>query len=271
MSRGSLTPSNNLKSKLSRDELCLCMSIRLVTQPDIVLIAKAAGFDAIYIDLEHGNISPEACSRVAVTSIAAGIACLVRVPRIDEISKVLDGGASGVICPNIANADEAKAVVQAAKFPPIGKRGVAASFPNYGYQPVPASDSLPALNEASMVVLQIESVDGLNNIETIAETNGVDMLLVGTNDLLADMGLAGQFEHEKLKEAFAKISVACKRQSITFGIGGLSSHPSLVASLVAMGGSFISVGSDIGFLANAARAKASELRTLDQLVGHFGV
>lgn len=260
-----LVPLNPLKAKLARNELCLCMSVRLVVQPDIVLIARTAGFDALYIDLEHGSVSPDACRHVAATAIAADLACLVRVPDIADISRLLDNGFSGVICPNIVDAQQARDAVAAAKFPPYGRRGVAATFPHYGYRSVPASEALPALNDASMVVLQIESLEGLNNVEAIAAVDGVDMVLVGTNDLLADMGLAGQFGHEKLRQAFARIAAACKGQSVAVGIGGLSTRPDLVVSFVEMGGGFISAGSDVGFLANSAKAKVCEYRAM---VGH---
>lgn len=186
------------------------------------------------------------------------------MPDIADISRLLDNGFSGVICPSIVNAQQARDAVAAAKFPPGGRRGVAAIFPHYGYRSVPASVALPALNDASMVVLQIESLEGLNNVEAIAAVDGVDIVLVGTNDLLADMGVAGQFGHGKLRQAFARIAAACKDRSVAIGIGGLSTRPDLVASFVEMGGSFISAGSDVGFLANSARAKAGEFRTMEK-------
>jgi len=257
-----LVSRNSLKARLARNELCLCLAIRLVVQPDIVLIARAAGFDVLYIDLGHGSVSPEACRHVAATAIAAGLPCLVRVPEVAAIPRLLDCGLAGIIVPNVASAGEAREVVAAARFPPLGRRGVAATFPNHGYRPVALAEALPALNDASTVILQIESRDGLDNVEAIAAVEGVDMLLVGTNDLLADTGLPGQFGHERVARAFARVAAACKVHGVALGIDGLAARPDLVAAFVAMGGSFISAGSDVGFLAQSARATVRDFRAM---------
>lgn len=263
MCSGELVPFNALKRRLSKNELSLCMAIRLVTQADIVLLAKSAGYDAIYLDLEHASLSPESCRQIAVTAIAAELTCLVRVPRVEEIGQLLDAGAAGVIFPDVVNAEQARAVVAAVKFPPLGRRSVSSVFASYGFQPVPAAKALPALNETTMVVLQIESVEGLDNVDDIVATEGVDMILVGTNDLLADMGLPGQFTHKRVEEAFSRIVAACKKRWVAVGIGGLSGHPALVSSLIDMGCTFISVGGDLGFLASAASEKATMFRAMD--------
>lgn len=249
-----LIPLNALKAKLARQELGLCMSVRLFVQPDIVLIAKAAGLDALYIDLEHGSISLESLRQVSVTAIAANFSCLVRVANINDIPAVLDTGASGVICPNIETADEARAAVTQAKFPPQGHRGVAGVFAQFGYQPMSASKSLPALNANTMVIVQIESATGLANLEAIAAIEGIDMLLVGANDLLADLGLVGDYDHPELRNAYLRVIAACKANNIACGIGGLTSRPAMISELVRLGANFISVGNDITLFANTVRS-----------------
>ena len=264
MQRDEITPSNSLKDKLDRQEVGLCMAIRLFTQPDMVLIAKGAGLDAIYIDLEHGSISPDAVRQVAVTAIAANIACLVRVPSLDDISRVLDAGASGVICPGIETAEEVHAAIAAAKFPPQGNRGVAATFPHFGYRPIPASQSLPAMNASSMIIAQIESAKGLANLDAIASVRGLDMLFVGANDLLADLGLAGDFDHPKLNDAFLRVIAACKQHNLTCGIGGLTSRPQMIAKLVSLGANFISIGNDISLLTNSIRSGVEKFSNLEK-------
>lgn len=254
MHHDAFAPLDALKRRLVGPKLSLCMAVRLVVQPDIVLIAKTAGLDALYIDLEHGSVSPEAVRHVAVTALAASIPCLVRVPNPSDIPRLLDAGAAGVICPDIRTPEASRAAVAAAKFPPLGSRGVAAAFPQFGYQPLPARQALPALNTGSIVVAQIESAEGLANVEAIAAVEGVDMLLVGANDLLADLGLAGEFDHPDLRAACARILAACKRHGIAFGIGGLTSRPALVADLVQSGAVFVSIGNDVNVLAGGVRA-----------------
>lgn len=258
MSFDATAPRNGLKQKLARREVSLCMALRIVAVPDMVLIASAAGFDALYVDLEHGCIAPDALRNLAATAIAACFPCLVRVARQSDISSVLDAGASGVICPDVRTAQEARGAVAEAKFPPSGRRGVSAAFAHYGYRPMPAATSLPALDAASMVVAQIESGEGLANVESIAAVPGLDMLLIGSNDLLADLGHAGQYDHPALDAAYARTIEACDRNDIACGIGGLTSRPDLVARFLKMGAVFVSAGNDVSFLVNGARASVEK-------------
>ncbi|KAB0266879.1 aldolase [Microvirga brassicacearum] len=262
MTSPSVAVHNSLKEKLAAGGLATCMSVRLVPSNDIILIAKSAGFDAVYVDLEHASFSLETVGRISTAALAANLACLVRVGHNDQISQVLDGGAVGVIVPNIRTAAAARQAVIAAKYPPGGKRGASAGLPHFGYRSVPPATAMPALDAATMVVLQIESVEGLTNIDAIAAVDGVDMLLIGTNDLLADMNLAGQFEHQRVRDAYVRAIAACRKAALPLGIGGLSARIELVAAFVEMGARFISVGSDIGFLMGAAQTRQAEFAAL---------
>src|SRR5581483_9809378 len=123
-------------------------------------------------------------------------ACRPGVPR------VLDGGALGVIAPHIGTPAEAREVVAAAKFPPFGERSMAGPPPHLQYRAFPPAEANAAMNEATMVVVQFETADALERADEIAEVEGVDLVLMGTNDLLADMGLAGQYEHPRVREAY---------------------------------------------------------------------
>src|SRR5258708_2067984 len=123
---------NNVKEKLKRGELVPSMTVRLVRQVDTDQIAKTAGLDTIYVDMEHCSASIEPTSQICMAALAAGIAPFVRVPANtpEYITRVLEGGALGVIAPHIGSADEARAVVQAAKFLPLGARSGAAGTPH---------------------------------------------------------------------------------------------------------------------------------------------
>jgi 4-hydroxy-2-oxoheptanedioate aldolase len=127
---------NPLKQKLARGELTASMTVRLVSSVEIVRIAKTAGFDAIYVDLEHSAFSIETTCQLSVMALEAGIPALVRVPaRTPEyISRVLDGGAFGVIAPGVGAAEEAKEVVAAAKYPPLGSRGLSTGLAHLGFR-----------------------------------------------------------------------------------------------------------------------------------------
>src|SRR5258708_38067578 len=115
---------NNVKEKLERGEVVASMTVRLVRQVEIAQIAKTAGFDTIYVDMEHCSASIETTSQICMAALAAGIAPFVRVPANtpEYITRVLEGGALGVIAPHIGSAEEARAVVHAAEYPPLAAR-----------------------------------------------------------------------------------------------------------------------------------------------------
>src|SRR5580658_9089012 len=150
---------NSVKEKLARDEVVASMTVRLVRQIEIAQIAATAGFDTLYIDVEHASVSLETTSRICMAALAAGIAPFVRVPANtpEYITRVLEGGALGVIAPHVGSAEEARAVVQAAKFLPLGARSVAGGLPHLHFRTFPAQEAFAALNDATMVMVQFEN------------------------------------------------------------------------------------------------------------------
>ena len=240
------------------------MTVRLVSSVEIVRVAKTAGFDAIYIDLEHSAFSIETTCQLSVMALEAGVPALVRVPaRTPEyISRVLDGGALGVIAPGIRSAAEAKNVVAAAKYPPLGSRGLSAGLAHLGFRSVPAAEALPALNQATMVIVQLESAAGLAAVDDIVAVEGVDMVLIGTNDFLADLGRPGEYDHPKVREMYQRTIAACRARNKHVGVGGLGSRPDLVQQYVAMGARFVSTGTDLAFLLAACTERAKQVRNL---------
>src|SRR6185436_736561 len=122
---------NPVKDKLARGEVVASMTERLVSGIEIVPIAKSAGFDSLYVDLEHSSFTIHTASQISIMALEAGIPAFVRVPANtpEYISRVLDGGALGVIAPGVTSAAEAHAVVAAAKYPPLGHRGLAPGLP----------------------------------------------------------------------------------------------------------------------------------------------
>jgi 4-hydroxy-2-oxoheptanedioate aldolase len=253
---------NPVKEKLARGELVVSMTVRLVAAVEIVRIAKAAGFDTLYIDLEHSSFTLHAASQISIMALEAGIPALVRVPANtpEYISRVLDGGALGVIAPGVRSAAEARAVVAAAKYPPVGSRGLAQGLPHLEYRALPAAEAIRALNDATFVAVQFESAASLEAMEEIVAVDGIDMVLIGSNDLLVDLGLPGQYEHPKLAEAYERTIAACRRRGKHVGVGGLASRPDLVEKLVKAGARYVSTGTDLGFLVAECKRRASEVR-----------
>ncbi|MDP7393027.1 MAG: aldolase/citrate lyase family protein [Alphaproteobacteria bacterium] len=174
----------------------------------------------------------------------------------DYIPRVLDGGCMGVIAPGVASAAEAQAVVDAAKYAPIGARGVSGALPVTGLRPIP--ELYAKVNAVKTVIVMFESGAALNAADDIAAVDGVDIVMIGTNDLLAELGLpAGNFDNLAIKDAYQRTINACSKHGKHVGVGGFASRPDLIAEFVEMGARDVSSGTDLNFLLAAAREKAA--------------
>jgi len=253
---------NGIKDKLARNEVVLSMTVKLVRTVEIAGIARTAGFDSIYIDVEHSSFSLDTTGQICMASLAVGITPFGRVPSIapDCISRVLDGGALGVIAPHIQSPQDAARVVRAAKFPPLGDRSFTGSLPHFQFRTFPTTEMFEALNEATMVIVMIESAEALAAVDEIAAVDGVDMLFIGTNDLCSSLGIPGQLDHDSIRDAYARTIEACRRYGKHLGVGGLSAHPKLAGEFVKLGGRYVSTGTDLSFLLSAATARAKQMR-----------
>ena len=255
---------NNVKDKLARGEVAVSMTVRLVRTIEIARIAKTAGFDMLYIDLEHSPLTIDATGQICMAALDAGIMSAVRVPANtpEYISRVLDAGALGIIAPNVRSAAEARAVVKAAKLPPQGERSNTGLFPQLQYRSFPAEETCRAINDATIVIVQFESADALTHADEIVAVEGVDIVLVGLNDMLADMGLTGQYDHPRVREIYSKVIEACRKQGKHCGVGGLASRPDLIAEYVRMGARYVSSGTDLAFLLGAAAQRAKQVKDI---------
>ena len=252
---------NNVKEKLARDEVVASMTVRLVRTTEIARIAKTAGFDTLYVDLEHSSMSLESCGQICIAAMEIGIAPFVRVPANtpDYIARVLEFGALGVIAPHVRTATQARDVVNAAKFAPLGERSNASGLPHLHYRNFPAVEAYAALNDATMIIVQFESAEALERADEIVAVEGIDMVLVGVNDLLADLGLPGQYDHPRVRDCYARTIAACRARGKHCGVGGLASRPDLIAEYVRMGARYVSTGTDLGFLLAACTEKARQV------------
>jgi 2-keto-3-deoxy-L-rhamnonate aldolase RhmA len=257
---------NIVKEKLARDEVVASMTIRLTRGVEIARMAKTAGFDMIYIDLEHSTMTLDMTGQICLAALSCGIAPMVRVPANtpEYIQRVLDGGALGIIAPGVGSAAEAREVVEAVKFAPFGARGAGGALPHLEYRSFPTAEANAAVNDATMVIVQFESAEALDRADEIAAVDGVDMVLIGVNDMLASMGLAGQHEHPKVRDAYARTIAACRKHGKHVGVGGLSTKPKLAAEFIDMGARMVSTGTDIQFLQAAMNEKAKQVHDMSK-------
>jgi 2-keto-3-deoxy-L-rhamnonate aldolase RhmA len=259
-----------MKEKLARDETVLAFVVRLVRGVEIAEIARTAGFDAFYVDGEHGNLTQQETSQVCVAALEAGITPLVRVPAIRSqyITPAVDGGALGVIAPHVCTAADARLVVKAAKFPPLGDRGFPGRLPHFRFQSVPTRDANELLNEATTVVVQFESAEAVEHAEEIVAVDGVDMVLIGTNDLMMDYGIPGEYDHRSVLEAYAHTIAVCREHGKHVGIGGLWGRPDIIGELIKLGARYVSMGTDLDFLLGGSTQGVQTMHELLMTGGH---
>lgn len=252
---------NPVKTRLAAGDVALGMPVRLGRSADIVRIARATGHDFIFIDVQHAIFNLETIANLCNVALALGIAPLVRVRSVNDpdVSVLLDNGATGIVFPDVNTADDARKAVAAARFPPKGKRSVGANFPQYDGRGVPISECVSALEAQTLVVCMIETRDGLANVEEIAKVDGVDVLHVGSNDLLAEMGKPGQFDHPDIVAAQDRVIAVARANGKWAGCGGNRDVARQIAA-IKRGATFVTTQSDIGFLMPAATAWTSAVR-----------
>jgi len=244
---------NPIKARLARDELSVSMSVRILRGHEIGHIAANAGFDTLYVDLEHSVLSLETTAAICHAARAAGVVPLVRLPALEPalIGRVLDGGAMGLILPHVESAASARAAVVAARYPPDGARSVGTGQPLLHYRQFPTAQACEAMNQAIFIAAMIESGAGLAAADEIAAVDGVDMLFVGTHDLGIELCWPAG-DDEKVIAAYRQVLAAAAKQGKFVGAGGVANRPALIGRLIRLGVRLISAGTDLSFLSVGA-------------------
>jgi 4-hydroxy-2-oxoheptanedioate aldolase len=252
---------NPAKERLANGALAIGVGVRAVRGIEIAQLMKTAGFDFLFIDLEHGPTSVETACQISVAALGAGIAPLVRVPHgeLTLATRCLDGGALGIVIPHVDTAEEAKQIVDALRFQPLGHRSIAGGYPQFGFAAKPAAEATAALNEGTLVVVMVETPRAVENADKIAAVPGIDVLLVGTNDLCLEMGIAGQLTHERVVGALEAVVKACRAHGKAPGLGGVYTKE-LMQRYIALGMRFVLAGNDLGLLLGAAQGQAGFVR-----------
>ena len=182
-------------------------------------VVSQCGLDWIFVETEHAPMTSQGLERVLVA--AGDTPCLVRLPNHEPIwiKRALDLGAAGIIVPQVNTVDEARAIVEASRFTPLGERGIGVCRANnYGYS---VGETLANANNATAVLVQAEHVDCLDNVAEIAAMDGIDGLFVGPYDLSASMGRPGELDHPDVAAAIDQIrsaGAAVRKPTGYFGV-----------------------------------------------------
>lgn len=245
----------SFRSRLLANETLIGTLVATASTETVESLASL-GFDWLFIDAEHGAFSPEQV--ISLLQAAHDCPCLVRIPSPDEawVKKILDAGANGIIVPQINTLEQAHDVVNYAKYPPMGKRGVGLGRA-HGYGKDFAT-YLEHANQDTVIVLQAETLAVLDCVEEIAALEAVDAILIGPYDLSASLGHMGDISHPVVQDAIQRVKQACDKQSTQLGIFGVTAGS--VSPYKAMGFTLLTVGVDTIFLQTAATHELNELR-----------
>lgn len=220
-------------------------------------MAAQAGFDFLVLDMEHGLGDEGAILRM-IRSVNGSVAApLVRIPclRSEYVKKVLDFGASGIMCPMVETAEEAKALVEFMRYPPEGKRGLSGGSRASGYGRN-FKDYFACANRDLLCVAQIENARGLEEVEAIAAVDGVDVLFIGHSDLSLNLGCFNRFDDDRILRAEESVLAAARKHGKTVGMmlkSGMNASP-----CIARGFTFLIMGTDISCLRSAYGRLLSE-------------
>ena len=254
---------NPLKQRLAQDKLSVGFGLRQARTTDTAVIAKSCGFHWLFIDTEHTSLTIEAVAQIAPAAISAGIAPIVRVPGHESFhcARALDAGALGVIVPHIDTPAQACAVVDACRFPPFGSRSYGGVGPQVGFAPLSSADATDVLNHETLVIVMLETELGIDNAEAIAAVEGIDGILIGSNDLTLTIGVPGQFLHKRLEDAYEKMIAACAKHGKFPGMGGIYEH-AIMEKYIRMGARLVLGGSDLSFIQKAGKERMAFLNGL---------
>jgi len=256
-----MTIRNSARERLEKGEVSIGLGVRLARTVDIAKIARATGFDWLFLDLEHGPMSLETCAAISVAALDVGVAPIVRVPNGEYAlaTRALDAGALGIVMPHVDTAAEAAEVVSRLKYPPIGHRSVAGQQPQFDYRAVKIAELTTTLNAATLVIVMIETPTAVANADAIMATPGVDGVLIGTNDLAAELGIPGDFSHPKIVSAYETVIAACKKHNKWAGMGGVRDD-ALLKQYIGMGIRLILAGAEVSILMGAATQRTNFMR-----------
>ena len=251
---------NSLKQTLRSGRATIGSWITLA-HPAIAEIMATAGFEWLAVDLEHSVISLREAEELIRVIELCGVTPLVRLSANDatQIKRVMDAGAHGVIVPMVNSAEDARRAVAAVRYPASGRRGVGlARAQGYGTR---FAEYVRWLKRESIVIVQIEHIEAVNNLEQILRTEGVDGFLVGPYDLSGSLGCPGDFQNKKFLAATKKINRTAKKLKMCAGYHVVSSDSKLVAEKIKQGYNFISFGVDFLFLGDHSRNGLKNLRS----------
>jgi len=251
-----------MKAKLAKKEVLWGASVTRVPAAPIVELYGMIGLDFVWIDMEHSDFSFRDLSDLTCAARSVGISPLVRIAENDPklIMKSLECGADGLVIPDVRNAQEAGKIVQAAKFFPLGTRGLAGSDIKCRYGLTDLKTYMAENNNQTLLVPQIEHKDAVQEAEKIVSVDGIDLLFVGRMDLSQSLGQPGQMNHPLVSEATIKVATVCKNQGKGFALAVGS--PEDAKKAISLGARFLVIASEMSLIRTRLQEVFAKYREL---------
>ncbi|NLJ49531.1 MAG: hypothetical protein GX428_08105 [Candidatus Atribacteria bacterium] len=249
----------NLRKNLQQGKIVVGSEVNEVRSPAIAEIYAAAGLDFIVVDMEHTSFTISEASQIYRMARNCGIAPIVRIPVIEYevICRNLDQGARGIVVPRITSSEEILQVIEIMKYPPKGKRGLYPGGTAVGYYPTTPADFIQDQNESTLLIVQIENHQAVQNLDSILSIPEIDVILIGPADLSLSIGHPCEFFDEDVLSLMKKVIHKCRNFKVPSGVA--YADPNLAKSWIPEGVQFFWVNSDINMLLTGAKAVVAEM------------
>jgi 2-keto-3-deoxy-L-rhamnonate aldolase RhmA len=207
---------NSIRRAVREGRAALGTGLKEFATRGVPRIIESSGFDYCMIDMEHGAFDLETIADLAGWFAATDVSAIARIHKafIHLIPGILDQGIMGIQISGVDNAEEARAIVHEAKYPPMGNRGISQMGPHTDYKAYGSrfqTEYTPWANDNIIICPSIESLEGLENVDAIAAVEGIDMIAYGHSDLSAQLGIHLQLDHPRFKEVVRTIADTCKK------------------------------------------------------------
>ena len=248
--------NSDFRRRLRKGELCVGTFLTL-SSPEVAEICAEAGFDWVFIDLEHTTLDVKDVQAV-LQAVQDDCACVVRVPSKDEglMKRVLDAGADGIVVPHVNTPEETETIVRQCLYPPDGERSVGISrAQKFG---LGFKEYMAGANTEILVIPQVEHVEGVRRIDDIVRVPGISAVFIGPYDLSGSMDMLGQVKSQEVQSHIDKVRQACLDAGLPVGIFGVDVDS--VLPYIEKGFTLIAVGMDSLFLGRSFRDALERLR-----------
>jgi 2-keto-3-deoxy-L-rhamnonate aldolase RhmA len=255
---------NAVKRRLADGGVALGTMVFEFGTTGIARIAAAAGAEFVVFDMEHNGWSIETVRTLFATARAAEVVPMVRVPAAEYhlLARPLDVGAMGLMVPMVESAAQARRFVEYSKYPPVGRRGAGFGMAHDDYRTGNIVEKMAHANRELLLIAQIETAAGVEHVEEIAGTDGIDVLWIGHNDLSTSLGIPGEMRHPRYLEAVERVRSAC--QDHRKALGFMASSIEEGSRLIQWGARCIAYGGDIHLYRTALSEGIAALREVGQ-------